>query len=55
MMISGDNESIDQNLSSWTIAKVTSRRIEIDLEFSEPLAVSQGEIPDKIAVRAGLN
>ena len=27
MMISGDNESVDLNLSSWTITKVTSKMI----------------------------
>ena len=31
MMLSGDNEEIDENLLSWTIVSVTSKRIEIDL------------------------
>ena len=49
-MISGDNESVDQNLSSWTITEVTSEKIEIELQFDSPLAVSQGDTPDKIAI-----
>ena len=33
LMISGENEGINQNLLSWTIVEVTSKKIDIDLEF----------------------
>ena len=33
MMISGEEEEVDQNLLSWTIVEVTSKKIDIDLEF----------------------
>ena len=49
-MISGDDESIDTNLVSWNISSITSRLITLELEFSTPLAVSSGEIPDRLAI-----
>ena len=33
IMISGEKEEVDQNLLSWTIVEVTSKKIDIDLEF----------------------
>ena len=42
-MISGETGSVDPNLLSWTITKVTSKKIEIDLVFDKPLEVSQGD------------
>ena len=32
-MLSGDTQSIDENLLSWTITDVTAKSIEISLEF----------------------
>ena len=54
MMLSGDNEAIDPNLLSWVIVSVTSTTITVDLEFLTPLTVSQGDVPDKLIVQAGL-
>ena len=53
-MISGENETVNKNLLSWTITRVTSKQIEIDLEFERPLDVSQGEVADKLAIQASL-
>ena len=55
LMLSGEDESVDPNLLSWTISKVTSQQISINLEFERPLEISQGDEPEKIVVQAGLS
>ena len=55
MMLSGETEEIDQNLKSWTVKSVYEKRINIELEFDQPLQVSQGDEPDKIVIQAGLS
>ena len=54
LMLSGDAEKVDENLVSWKIKDVTSTSITVDLEFKDPLAVSQGDVPDILIVQAGL-
>ena len=49
-MLNGDEQAIDENLTSWTVKSVTSKRISIQLEFQSPLQVSQGDQPDQIAI-----
>ena len=44
LMIKGDeDDEVDENLTNWEIASVSQKLIEIDLEFSNPLGVSQGQ------------
>ena len=45
---------IDQNLMSWSITSVSEMLIRIELEFENPLEVSQGESPDTLVVQAEL-
>ena len=54
MMLSGDNEMIDDNLKDWKLISVTSSEITVDVEYENPLLVSQGDIPDILVVQAGL-
>ena len=49
-MLSGDDEVIDDNLTSWKIKSVTAMQISVDLEFKSPLLVSQGDMPDQIVI-----
>ena len=51
MMISGDTEEIDDNLIDWKLVSVDSEKLEIDLEFREPILVSQGDSPDRILIQ----
>ena len=54
MMISGDTEEVDDNLTGWQLFSISSTKIEIDLEFEEPLEVSQGDSPDKLLLICNL-
>ena len=49
-MISGDTEEIDDNLIDWKLVSVNPEKLEIDLEFREPILVSQGDSPDSILI-----
>ena len=48
LMVNGDTQLIDDNLMGWKLVSVRPTKIEIDLEFREPLLVSQGDVPDKL-------
>ena len=54
-MLSGEDKKVDKNLVSWTVTSVTSQLILIDLEFDQPLRVSQEDYPDEIVVQASLS
>ena len=54
-MLKGDEETIDTNLKGWDIVSVSSKLIEIDLTFDQPLQVSQGSESDKLIVQVGLS
>ena len=43
MMLSGDTDEVDENLTSWKIVLVESQIIGIELEFESAIQVSQGE------------
>ena len=45
-MISGDSEELDDNLIGWELISVESKKLEIELDFRDPIEVSQGEYPD---------
>ena len=49
-MLSGDDETIDDNLTSWKIKSVSASQISVDLDFKSPLLVSQGDSPELIVV-----
>ena len=49
-MLSGEDEAIDDNLTSWEIKSVEAMLISIDLEFESPLLVSSGDLPEQIVV-----
>ena len=49
-MLSGEDEAIDDNLTSWEIKSVEALLISIDLEFESPLLVSSGDLPEQIVV-----
>ena len=50
IMLDGDEDVISDNLIDWKIASVSEKLIEVDLNFQEPLMVSQGENYDKLIV-----
>ena len=50
IVLKGDSDELDENLKSWEIISVSSQLIEIDLEFEEPLYVSQGYNRDRLVV-----
>ena len=54
-MLDGDEDIIDENLTSWSIVKVSSQLIELNFVFERPLSVSQGDNPDKLVIQAGLS
>ena len=54
-MLSGDNETLEENLKSWSILSVSPNRISVSLDFESPLQVSQGEEPDKLIIEAKLS
>ena len=55
-MLSGSEEGgIDDNLASWQITEVTSKQIDIELEFRQPLLVSTDDQPDQIVIQAELS
>ena len=49
-MINGDTEDIDQNLRSWTVISTNPTKIDISLDFLEPVSVSTGFSPDLLFV-----
>ena len=51
LMISGDTEEVDENLVDWQLVTIDPEKLEIDLEFREPIQVSQGENPDRILIQ----
>ena len=53
-MISTVTEQLNQNLLDWKLVSVSSTKIEIDLDFKDPLKVSQGEQPDKLFIMLNL-
>ena len=54
-MLRGDDEVEDGNLLSWNIVSVGDKLIEIDLNFDQPLQVSQGDESDKLIVQVDLS
>ena len=53
-MLSGDNETLEENLRSWSIQSVSPKQISVSLDFVSPLHVSQGDEPDKLVIEAKL-
>ena len=53
-MYSPDEEKALENLLSWTVVSVSSKLIEIDLEFDQPLNVSQGDSRDQLLIQLNL-
>ena len=49
-MISGETKQPSDNMISWKLFSAEPTKLEIDLEFREPLEVSQGDIPDKLLI-----
>ena len=43
MMLSGADETVDENLVSWKITSVQPSQISVELEFKSPVQVSQGD------------
>ena len=55
-MLSGSEDGgVDPNLVSWKILSVSATHISIEVEFKNPLRVSQGDSPDQLAIQAGLS
>ena len=54
-MLSGESKKIDTNLKSWTIKSIEPSKIEVLLDFANPLEVSQGDIPDKLIILIGMS
>ena len=55
-IFSEDEENdASENLESWAIVKVDQKLIELQLVFSSPLMVSQGDTADKLIVQVGLS
>ena len=50
MMIEGDTNNVDENLIGWKLVSATPSKLEIFLEFDEPIEVSQGSLPDKLLI-----
>ena len=50
MMIGFDDKKEDANLVDWFVNDVTATRIEINLVFSDPIEVSQGDGLDYLIV-----
>ena len=46
----GDEDKTDENFTGWEIVSVTENLIELDLNFREPLQVSQGDAYDRLIV-----
>ena len=55
LMISSKNDKKDENLTDWSISKLSSTEIDIDLVFSQPTEVSQDEKPDILVVEIRLS
>ena len=45
-MINGDTEELDGNLTGWKLISVAPKELEIELDFRDPIEVSQGDNPD---------
>ena len=54
-MFKGDEDKVDDNLIGWEVVSVTKTLIEIDLEFRDPLGVSQGDNHDRLFVQVALS
>ena len=54
-MIKGDEDVKDDNLRSWKIISVSPTLIEIDLEFENPVQVSQGDNNDRLITQVALS
>lgn len=54
-MLSGESESIDENLQSWQVVSISPTLIKVELEFKDPLQVSQGDTPDQVVIQAQLS
>ena len=50
MLRQESSETVSGNLTSWKVSSANSTLIMIDLEFDEPLYVSQNYQPDKLLV-----
>ena len=55
MMISKDDEEIDENLIDWSITSVSQRLITLKLVFEDPFDVSNGDLPDELVIQAELS
>ena len=55
MAYKGDELIEDENLLSWEIVSVSSTLIEIDLEFENPVQVSQGDNNDRLITQVALS
>ena len=51
----GDEDIQDDNLKSWKISSVSPTLIEIDLEFENPVQVSQGDKNDRLITQVALS
>ena len=49
-MLSSETETISDNLVGWAVSSVNSKEILVDLDFAEPLQVSQGDTQDLLLV-----
>ena len=43
VMIKGDSKLPDDNMVGWKLVSASSTKLEIELEFSAPIEVSQGD------------
>ena len=50
VMISGKTKQPNDNMIGWKLISAEPTKLEVDLEFREPLEVSQGDIPDKLLI-----
>ena len=55
VMLKGDEDVQDDNLKSWKIISVSPTLIEIDLEFENPVQVSQGDNNDRLITQVALS
>ena len=55
IMLKGDEDVQDDNLKSWKIISVSPTLIEIDLEFENPVQVSQGDNNDRLITQVALS
>ena len=55
VMMKSDEDEIDDNLTGWEIVSVNEKLIEVDLNFRDPLLVSQGDAYDRLVVQIALS